>query len=104
MISGHKGPGKGMKQTVPGGKGSGLTASWYHVEGHAIALMRKYKLNFAELFINRTPCWYPPARCMSVIHKLLPPGCRLRVHFPRPDGSVGIVDIVGGVDDYFIIQ
>ena len=45
-----------MKDNLTGGKGSGLTRAWTHVEGHAAGLMHQNHTRQADLFINKIPC------------------------------------------------
>ena len=50
----------------------------------------------ANVYINYVdgPC---KKFCQPVLHKLLPAGATLRVHFPKADGTVGIWEFTGGV-------
>lgn len=84
---GEVGPGKWLVENLEGGKGSGLTFAWKHVEGHAAGLMRKHDLLEAELFINKAPCGAGAAMCRFVTNKLIPPNSTLKVNFP--DASTG---------------
>jgi SCP1.201-like deaminase len=92
LRSGENGPGRWLIDNLPGGPGSGRTFAWKHVEGHAAGLMNEYGVKDADLFINKVPCGDPPgpANCRFVLHKLLPEGSTLRVHFPGDDGSVTV--------------
>ncbi|MCY2987566.1 MAG: hypothetical protein NTY19_06845 [Planctomycetota bacterium] len=86
LRSGIANPGEWLMQHLPGGKGSGLNAQIpTHVEGHAVAIMHKYGLTEARLFINKPPC-ATGAMCRYNLHKLLPTGSELRIRFPGEDG------------------
>lgn len=88
LQSGETGPGRYLKENLPGGPGSGLTRAWTHVEGHTVGIMHEFNLGKAELFINKAPCGVGAAKCRFVLNKLLPEGSQLLVHFPGEDGGV----------------
>jgi len=88
LISGEDGPGQWLIENLPGGPGSGLTRAWTHVEGHAAGYMHQNNVRHADLFINKAPCDIGRAKCRYVLHKLLPPGSVLDVHFPDDSGTV----------------
>ncbi|REJ96414.1 MAG: hypothetical protein DWQ34_04035 [Planctomycetota bacterium] len=104
--SGRSGPGEWINENLRGGKGSGKTAAWTHVEGHAAGIIRKHGIKEAHLYINYIggPCTVPPARCQSVIHKLIPPGSKLWVHYPKPDGNVGKGFFKYGLEGFQIVD
>lgn len=52
LTSGAGMPGQWLKDTLPGGPGSGLTMATTHVEGHAAGLMRQRGARHAELHMN----------------------------------------------------
>lgn len=97
LVSGESGPGQWLKDNLPGGPGSGMTRAWTHVEGHAAGVMHKKQIMKAELFINKVPCGTGPAKCQYVLHKLLPQGAILDVHFPSDSGGVRTWRFTGGV-------
>jgi hypothetical protein len=99
LRSGENGPGRWLVDNREGGPGSGKTFAWKHVEGHAAGLMNEQGVKDADLFINKVPCGDPPgpANCRFVLHKLLPEGSTLRVHFPADDGSVDVWTFKSGV-------
>lgn len=72
-----------------------MTEAVKHVEGHAAGLMRQHGIMEADLYINYVggPC---KDYCIPSVPKLLPPGAKLRVHFPKPDGTVGVGHFIGG--------
>jgi hypothetical protein len=86
LISGEDGPGRWLIDNLPGGPGSGLTRAWTHVEGHAAGHMHQHDIQRADLFINKIPCEIGRAKCRYVLHKLLPAGAVLDVHFPDGTG------------------
>lgn len=104
LISGEDGPGRWLVENLPGGPGSGLTRAWTHVEGHAAGLMHQTKSpeqdsgrpQRADLFINKAPCDIGRAKCRHVLHKLLPHGSVLDVHFPNDRGGVSTWRFAGG--------
>ncbi|TMD89974.1 MAG: hypothetical protein E6I73_09290 [Chloroflexi bacterium] len=97
LRSGTQGPGTWLTDNLEGGKGSGLTFAWKHVEGHAAGIMNELGIKNADLFINKPPCGPGAANCRTVLFKLLPEGSTLRVHFLNVDGTVGEWDFTGGV-------
>ena len=103
---GEKGPGRWLIDNLKGGKGSGLTRAWTHVEGHGAGLMRRFNIRSAELFINKVPCGgASPAMCRFVLQKLMPPGAKLKVHFPDPNtGQTRTWLFEGGADGWRVIQ
>lgn len=97
LASGAGMPGQWLKDTLPGGPGSGLTMATTHVEGHAASLMRQRDVGHAELHINLPPCGpRGRANCRMVLNKLMPVGATLDVHFPKDDGTVGTWRFTGG--------
>lgn len=105
LISGEQGPGIWLRENLPTGPGSGNTRAWTHVEGHAAAIMRKYDVQNAELFINYEPCSTGPAKCANVLYKLLPPGARLTVNFLDANGTgVHTWQFEGGRPGYVVIR
>jgi RHS repeat-associated protein len=85
LISADGNPGLWLKENLAGGPGSGLNATVpTHVEGHAAAIMNKYDIMNAELFINQPPC-RKSGMCRYTLSKLLPPGSELKVHFLDED-------------------
>jgi hypothetical protein len=58
-----------------------------HVEGHAAGVMHKHGVKDADLFINQAPC-KKSGMCRYNLHKILPQGSTLRVHFPDDGGTV----------------
>ena len=96
LISGEDGPGRWLIENLPGGPGSGLTRAWTHVEGHAAGTMHQTKASRADLYINKVPCDIGRAKCRYVLHKLLPAGSTLDVHFPNDGGGVTTWRFVGG--------
>lgn len=96
LVSGENGPGRWLVDHLPGGPGSGLTRAWTHVEGHAAGLMRQHNATRADLYINKAPCDIGRAKCRYVLHKLLPAGAVLDVHFPDGSGGVSTWRFVGG--------
>ena len=97
-----KGPGQFLTSIL---KGLGYKAreAATHLEGHGAGIMQKYGLTEGDLYINYVggPC---PTFCRPSIPGLLPIGAKLRVHFPKPDGSVGIGVFEGGVPGFKILQ
>ncbi|HEX6685587.1 MAG TPA: DddA-like double-stranded DNA deaminase toxin [Candidatus Limnocylindrales bacterium] len=96
-----EGPGQWFHEgdNFPGGPGSGRTFSTTHVEGHAAAIMRQEGIMDADVFINRDtgPCESAGA-CRYVLHKLIPEGSTMRVHFPDASGTgVRTWTFTGGV-------
>ena len=86
LISKDSNPGQWLTQNLEGGAESGLNAIVpTHVEGHAAAIMNKYDIMNADLFINQAPC-PKGGMCRYVLSKLLPSGSQLRVHFLADDG------------------
>jgi hypothetical protein len=65
--------------------------------------MRKHGIMDADLYINYVggPC---PTFCQSSVPNLLPAGAKLRVHFPKPDGSVGMGVFEGGVPGFKVLK
>lgn len=57
------------------------------MEGHAAGVMHQQKAEHADLYINKVPCGRGRAMCRYVLHKLLPSGSVLDVHFPRDSGG-----------------
>jgi RHS repeat-associated protein len=96
-----KGPGQSLA-SLPGLDFKARTAL-SHVEGHAAAVMRQHGIMEADLYINYVggPC---PVYCQPSIPSLLPPGAKLRVHYPKPDGSVGVGIFVGGKPGFQILK
>jgi hypothetical protein len=88
LISGEDGPGRWLVDNLPGGPGSGLTRAWTHVDGHDAGVMHQRSLKHADLYINKVPCDIGRAKCRYVLHKLLPPGSVLDVHFPNDSGGI----------------
>ena len=92
LVSGYKGPGQLLSQV-------GSDLSWVdkialtHVEGHAAAIMVENGLQEGFLTINnpRGPCNF----CQSAIGSLLPPGDKLWVSYPAPNGNVGLGFFLG---------
>jgi hypothetical protein len=103
LQSGANGPGAWLKQNLRNGKGSGLNDAVTHVEGHAAGIMHQHNIMDADLFINMPggPC---EAYCRWNLYKFLPPGSKLRVHFPNPDGSVGIWEFTGGIRGWNVLR
>jgi len=99
LQSGVKGPGEWLTANLPGGRGSGLTKAVTHVEGHAAGLMRKHGLREADVYINYVggPC---KTYCVPSLPKLLPPGAKLRVYFPKADGTRGVGHFIGGTPGF----
>ncbi len=58
--------------------------------------MHEKTLDHADLFINKAPCDIGRAKCRYVLHKLLPEGSVLDVHFPNDSGGVSTWRFVGG--------
>ena len=100
LRSQRDGPGEWFHQgdNFPGGKDSGRTFATTHVEGHAAAIMRQEGIMDADVFINRDtgPC-ASAGSCRFVLHKLIPEGSTMRVHFPDPAGGVSTWTFTGGV-------
>jgi hypothetical protein len=87
LKSGGGPPGNWLVQNLQGGAGSGLNATIAtHVEGHAAAIMHKHCIMDADLYINQAPC-PRSAQCRFNLHKVLPAGSTLRVHFLEADGT-----------------
>jgi hypothetical protein len=99
-------PGQWIMDNLPGGPGSGRTRAWTHVEGHTAAIMRMEKISTAQLYINKAPCGPTgAAKCRVVLHKLLPLGASLLVHFPdEHTGNTRIWEFKGGVPGYRVIH
>ncbi len=103
LQSGAKGPGEYLK-TLPGGRGSGLNAQIpTHVEGHVAGIMHKYGINQAELFINKAPCG-TGAMCRHNLHRILPPGAKLLIHFLETNGKISTWLFESGVPGWRIIK
>jgi hypothetical protein len=98
LISGESGPGRWLKDNLPGGPGSGLTRAWTHVEGHTAGYMHQNGVQAAELFINKVPCETGAAKCRYVLNKLLPEGSFLDVRFPNDSGGVSTWRFMHGVE------
>ena len=92
LISGQTNPGRWLHQ-------AGFAAqSWYHVEGHAVAIMRQCGLAQATLYINQKPCSGRPAYCQITIPRALPQGWALEVVFENDDHSTtGTGRFLGGI-------
>ncbi len=97
LVSGETGPGRWLKDNLPGGPGSGLTRAWTHVEGHSAGVMHQTGAQYAVLSINKIPCATGAAKCRYVLHKLLPGGAVLDVRFPNEFGGVTTWRFIGGV-------
>jgi hypothetical protein len=97
LVSGESGPGRWLVDNLPGGPGSGLTRAWTHVEGHSAGVMHQTNAHRADLYINKAPCEIGRAKCRYVLHKLLPAGSVLDVHFPNDSGGVTTWRFVGGI-------
>src|SRR5438270_265383 len=79
LVSGQTNPGRWLQQ-------AGFTAqSWYHVEGHAVSIMRQCCMSRATLYVNQKPCRTAPASCQTTIHRALPTGFVLEVVFENDD-------------------
>ena len=91
LKSGQTNPGLWLQQI-------GFTAqSWYHVEGHAAAIMRHCNITQATLFVNQKPCRTAPASCQTTIHRVLPSGSVLEVVFENDDRTtIGTGRFIGG--------
>lgn len=101
LVSGNgtsaPGPGTWLGENLPGGTGSGNNAQIRgHVEGHAAAIMNKHGIQSADLYLNNAPCRVGAA-CRTNLHKLLPPGSTLRLHFPY-EGRIVTWTVRGGVE------
>jgi hypothetical protein len=96
LISGEAGPGRWLIENLSGGPGSGLTRAWTHVEGHTAGWMHQHHITRADLYINKVPCEIGRAKCRYVLHKLLPPGSVLDVHFPNDQGTISTWRFVSG--------
>jgi hypothetical protein len=60
-----------------------------HVEGSAVAILRKLKsarvdVRLAELYVNLPPCWKKGKGCEPNLEKMLPDGTRLEVWATDP--------------------
>ncbi len=88
----EKGPSADMRSDTPVLGKKWLMAIRWHVEGHAAALMRLFKIAEADLYINNTPC---PGEwgCDAMLPHMLPEGSTLRVYFK---------DAVRGVDPWSV--
>jgi RHS repeat-associated protein len=98
LKSGEVGPGSWFHEgdNFAGGSGSGRTWTTAHVEGHAAGIMRQLTdITDADLYINKIPC-ATGGFCRFVLHKTLPPGATLRVHFPDGSGGVRTWTFTGG--------
>ncbi|WP_194913697.1 DddA-like double-stranded DNA deaminase toxin [Catenulispora rubra] len=98
LKSGKQGPGAWFKQVnnFPGGPGTGRTFTVAHVEGQAAGIMRQLTdVTDADLYINKIPCDTGGFR-RFVLHKTLPDGATLRVHFPDGNGGVRTWTFTGG--------
>ena len=100
LVSGEDGPGRWLIDNLPGGPGSGLTRAWTHVEGHAAGFMHQHKVQQANLYINKAPCDIGRAKCRYVLHKLLPTGSVLDVHFPNDSGGISTWRFVSGIEKW----
>jgi hypothetical protein len=92
LRSGQTNPGQWLQQ-------SGFAAqSWYHVEGHAVSIMRQCCITQATLYINKKPCSDRPAYCQTTIPRALPSGSVLEVVFENDDHTTtGTGRFIGGV-------
>jgi hypothetical protein len=104
LVSGESQPGQWLMENLAGGAGSGRTFAWKHVEGHVAGIMRKHGVMDADLFINQVPCGPGAAACRFVLHKLIPPGAKLRVHFLNQNQTVGTWLFEGGIPKWRVIR
>lgn len=81
VTSGKSGPGQGAPGLKP--PWSQTISVTDHAEGHAAALIRRFGLSMATLYLNNEPC---PNRggCDRLLPDILPEGVRLDVY--GPDG------------------
>jgi hypothetical protein len=92
LISGQTNPGRWLQQAGFGAQ------SWYHVEGHAVSIMRQCCITQATLYINQKPCRVAPASCQTTIHRALPQGSVLEVVYENDDHTTtGTGRFIGGV-------
>lgn len=93
LISGQTNPGRWLPQA-----GILVAQSWYHVEGHAVSIMRQCGIMQATLYINQKPCGGRPAYCQITIPRVLPQGWVLEVVFENDDHTTtGTGRIIGGI-------
>lgn len=92
LISGQTNPGRWLQQA-----GILIAHSWYHVEGHALSIMRQCGILQATLYINQKPCGNRPAYCQITIPRALPPGWVMEVVFENHDHiTTGTGRFLGG--------
>jgi hypothetical protein len=92
LISGQTYPGRRLPQW-------GFRAqSWYHVEGHSVAIMLQCGITRAMLYVNQKPCRSAPASCQTTIPRALPQGWVLEVVFEQDDHTTtGTGRFIGGI-------
>jgi hypothetical protein len=92
LTSGQTNPGLWLNQT-------GFTAqSWYHVEGHAVSIMKQCHIMRGTLYVNQKPCRSAPAACQTTLFRALPQGWVLEVVYEQDDHTTaGTGRFVGGI-------